>query len=121
MTESDDVPATPPPESPAATPLPAPRLGRFAEAEDRARLREAIQAQKFGRFHNDGCDDPLPHIWWRLLDDLDAADARGDALYDALLTIAHARDGIGRHMHENLASEQEQQVLRALHDHRREP
>lgn len=110
MSTAPPAPPQSPPQSPATTPLPrAPRLSRFAEAED------------LGRFHNDGCDDPLPHIWWRLLDDLDAADARGDALYDALLSIAHARDGLGRHMHENLPSEQEQRVLQALHDHRREP
>lgn len=71
-----------------------PRNG-FTDGVSRAEFRKAIEQQTFGRFENKETDDPMPHVWWRMLDDI-------EELRACLLLVAHARDGLGRQLIETL-------------------
>ena len=43
----------------------------FSTLASRHALRDMIQQQVIGRFDNDITDDPLPHVMWGLLNDID--------------------------------------------------
>lgn len=57
---------------------------RFSTRETRELLREGIRSQRLGRFHEDASDDPLPHILWGLLNDIDALELEAGDLSRSL-------------------------------------
>lgn len=52
----------------------------FTDKDSRNAFRKGIRTQHFGRFNNDEFDDPLPHVWWRLMDDVDRLEAEVEDL-----------------------------------------